>query len=230
MNSKKSSKNRIGRTHVDRIRYQTYLPLWERWRDIGALVLGDLKNNGHFFNCPSGFFYFDKEERRAFPLCDDIGFAAVINRRYGINPKEDGFKRVLADLQSEASTNGATTEIRRLAHYDRRTNCLYVSQFNGSMCKLDGKSVTEVDNGTDNVFFFDDVRAWEPYEYLPRALRGELDRQLIESVNFENFTLSVTEQRLFLKLWLMGVFLETFSQPRSFSCCLVSKDRVRPRP
>jgi len=170
------------------------------------LVLGDLKNNGHFFNCPSGFFYFDKEERRAFPLRDDIGFAAVINKRYGINPKEYGFKRVLADLQSEASTNGATTEIRRLAHYDRRTNCLYVSQFNGSMCKLDGKSVTEVDNGTDNVFFFDDVRAWEPYEYLPRALRGELDRQLIESVNFENSTLSVTEQRLFLKLWLMGVF------------------------
>jgi hypothetical protein len=194
------------RARIDSIRKDKYLEPFEKWREIGNWVLVDLKQNGYFFNSLGGLFFFDRELRRAFPLEGDIGFAAVINRRYGINPKEYGFKRVLADLQSEAVSNGKPMEVRRLAHYDREKNCLYVSQFNGYMYKLDGSVVSTVENGADNVFFFDDLVTWEPYSYVLNTAKGELDKQLIQSVNFIESNLSVAEQRLLLKLWVMAVF------------------------
>ena len=98
-------------------------------------------------------------------------FAALVSERYGINPQEYGFKRVVADLQTEAIRRGAKIDVRRLTHYDSSTNCLYVSRFDGYMHKLDGKAVTLLQNGDDNVFFLDDV-TWEPYCYSANSAKG----------------------------------------------------------
>jgi hypothetical protein len=204
-NSATNGTIRVDRNQVDIIRNQPFVPAWQKWREIGEMVVADLKANGHFVNSSQGLFFFDSEHKRVFPIYEDFGLGAVISNRYGINPREYGYKRVLADLQSEAMTNGASIEIRHLTHYDRLKNCLYVSQFNGFMYKLDGKSVLQTANGTDDVFFLDE-RAWEPYQYFPGTPKGQLDGRLIDSVNFDQCTLSVKEQRLFLKLWLIAVF------------------------
>lgn len=135
-----------------------------------------------------------------------MALASLLNRRYGINAKEHGFGRVLADLESESHANGRKIEIRRLAYYDHETKRLYVSRFDGYAYRLDGDSVTKVKNGTDDVFFFDERLSWHPYNYKSNVAPGEFDRKLINSVNFAESTLSKDEQRKLLKLWLMGVF------------------------
>jgi hypothetical protein len=191
---------------IDNLRKDGNIMGFERWRKIGQIVIADLKQNGRFFNTTLGLFFFDNDHRRAFPLDGNVELAALINRRYGINPKEHGFKRVLADLQSEAVLNGQKAEIRRLAHYDSQKKVLYLSRFDGYVYRLDGNSVVPVPNGTDDVFFFDHRLIWEPYSYLADAPKGELDRQLIEGINFAGFILSVEEQRRLVKLWLLAVF------------------------
>jgi hypothetical protein len=182
---------------------------FERWREIGEIVLEDMKRRGYFFDTQQGYFFFDTEHLRAFPLCKDVGLAAVLQKRYRINPKEYGFERLLADLQSEAFLNGRKTEIRRLAHYDRASKRLYVSQFGGYMHRLDGDSIQSVPNGTDDVFFFDDRTLWQPYCYHAGTPAGEFDSQLIDSVNFADFHLSPEEQRRLLKLWVLAVFFSS---------------------
>jgi hypothetical protein len=180
---------------------------FERWREIGETVVADLNDHGQFFDTPQGLFYFDNERLRAFPLSGgDMTLAAIINEGFGINPKEHGFQRVLADMQSEATLNGRRVDIRRLAHYDSATKLLYISRFDGQVYRLDGESVSAVPNGTDDIFFFDDYMLWEPYTYLPNTSKGELDRQLVESVNFAESFLSVDEQRKLLRLWMLAVF------------------------
>jgi hypothetical protein len=191
---------------VDDLRKDGNIMGFERWRQIGQIVVADLKQNGQFLNTTLGLFFFDNDHRRAFPLDDNVELAALINRRYGINPKEHGFKRVLADLQSEAVFSGRQVEIRRLAYYDSQRKVLYLSRFDGHMYRLDGSAVVPIPNGTDDVFFFDDRLTWEPYTYLADAPKGELDSQLIQAVNFAHFILSVEEQRRLLKLWLLAVF------------------------
>jgi hypothetical protein len=83
---------------------------------------------------------------------------------------------------------------------------LYVSRFNGEFYLLDGSSIRSCANGTNDIFFFDNWQLWEPYTYLPKTPKGEFDTQIIESVNFVESDLSVKDQQLFLKLWVMAVF------------------------
>lgn len=194
------------RARIDDIRRNSNLKGFEKWREIGEIVIRDLGENGHFFNTLQGLFYFDNERLRPFPLIEDVELASIIAYRYGINRKEPGFQRVLADLQSEAARNGRMVEVRRLAHFERGTSRLYVSRFDGNMYCLDGVSVRLTENGTDDVFFFDDLALWEPFAYIPSTPPGEFDKQLIESVNFTDSTLSLLEQQLFLKLWVLAVF------------------------
>jgi hypothetical protein len=194
------------RERIDTVRRDDNLMGFEKWREIGETVKEELKRLGQFFNTPQGLFFFDSEHRQAFSLHQDIGLAAIVNQRYGINPGEHGFKRILSDLQSEAFLNGRKLEIRRLAHYDSATKRLYVSRFDGEMYRLDGDSIHLVPNGTDDVFFFDERLAWEPYRYAAGMSRGEFDRQLIDSVNFDDSLLSPAEQRILLKLWIAATF------------------------
>jgi hypothetical protein len=222
MTKTKGTKKRVDRNDIDSVRWTRGMPSWKKWRRIGELVAGDLRSNGQFFKTPRGLFYFDNEQRRAFPLYKNIGIEAMINSRYGINPQEPGFKRVLADLQSEADNRGACIEIRVFAHYERSTKCLYVSRFNGCMYKLDGSTITEVPNGTDNIFFLDERNTWEPYEYRPNTMPGQLQKQLTESVNFAESTLSVKEQQLFLELWLLCVFFGSM-QPTKIILLLIGQ-------
>jgi|HubBroStandDraft_6_1064221.scaffolds.fasta_scaffold09393_5 hypothetical protein len=195
------------RNQIDDIRRRPHAQAFEKWREIGRIVIDDLAKSGRFFNTEQGLFFFDDDSCRAAAIDkDDMTLATLLNHVYGINPKEIGFKRVLADLASEAHSNGRKIPIRRFAHYDETARCLYVSRFDGNVYRLDGASVERVKNGTDNVFFFDDERQCEPYEYTANVAPGEFDRQLIESVNFADSTLSKGEQRKLLRLWIMAVF------------------------
>jgi hypothetical protein len=222
MTKTNSNKKRIDRSYVDTIRSTRGMPSWEKWRLISELILEDLKSNGQFFKTARGLFYFDSETKRAFPLHKNIQLDAMINSRYGINPQEHGSKLVLANMQSEAENNGASIEIRVFAHYERSTQCPYVSRFNGSVYKLDGSTVAEVTNGTDNVFFLDERDTWEPYTYRPNTSAGPLQKLLTESVNFAESTLSVKEQQLFLELWLLSVFFGSI-QPTKIILLLVGQ-------
>jgi hypothetical protein len=49
--------------------------------------------------------------------------------------------------------------------------------------------------------------AWDSYRYVPKPTKGEFDKQLVDPANFIESYLSVTEQHLFLKLWVTAVFL-----------------------
>jgi len=214
MKLSESDKSYKIRGSIDEYRRNSNLKAFEKWRAIGEIVIDDLKRRGHFFDTNQGSYYFDTKSGRLFPLPADNALAAVINQRYGLNPAENPFKRVLADLQSEASLNGRKVEIRRLAHYDRDSKLLYISRFDGCMYRLDGLSISSVPNGTDDVFFCDDRSIWEPYSYTPGAPKGQFDTYLIHSVNLTASFLSVTEQRLLLKLWLLAVFFGSIQPTR----------------
>jgi hypothetical protein len=104
------------REQIDAIRLNYNLKGFEKWRDIAEVVVRDLKCNGKFFDTPQGQFFVDKSVQRSFPLCKAVELSAIVTARYGINPKEHGFDRVLADLQTEAHLYGEKIECRKLAH------------------------------------------------------------------------------------------------------------------
>jgi hypothetical protein len=171
-------------------------------------IIKDLKKNGTFFNTAEGQFYFRKAETpRLFPIGANLAFMALISEQYGINPAEEReFKHVLKGLEIEAELRGEKVQVHRVAHYNRENRRLYVSRFNGMVCQLDGEQITQVPNGTDGVFFWDDP-SWQPYEILPLAQEGLVQRLIVRSANFCNTAgLSSFEQEWVFHTWCLAQF------------------------
>jgi len=171
-------------------------------------IIRDLQKNGTFFNTAEGHFYFRKSETpRLFPIGMNLALTALIEEQYGINPAEEReFKHVLKGLEIEAELRGEKVQVHRVAHYDRETRSLYVSRFNGMVCRLDGEQITQVPNGTDGVFFWDDP-SWEAYDILPVIQEGLVERLIARSANFCNTAgLTRFEQEWVFHTWCLAQF------------------------
>jgi hypothetical protein len=173
-------------------------------------IIAELKSRGSLFKTARGYFYFEERPTpKLYPLhSDSIELSALISDRYGINQAERReYEHVVAGLRTECHLKGRSVEIHRLAHYDRTTGRLYVSKFDGWVYRLNGRSISRVPNGTDDVFFWDDPD-WQPYEVFRGKLRGKLRAGLLRplifnSTNFSNGTsLSAEDQRWLFSVWL----------------------------
>jgi hypothetical protein len=185
----------------------------ERREKVTQQVIQDLKKTGSFFKTREGYFYFDKGEApRLFPIeTGSVALAALFQERFGINDAERReYEHLVSGMRNEAHVRGQQVEIHRLAHYDSETGKLYVSRFNGWVYCLNGKTIRQVLNGTNDVFFLDDPN-WQPYEIIrskrPEGLLGSL---IAGSANFsEADGLSPADQRWIFSVWLHSQFFES---------------------
>jgi hypothetical protein len=185
----------------------------ERRERVTLKVIQDLKKTGVFFKTREGYFYFEKGEApRLFPIeAGSIALAALIQERFGINDAERReYEHVISGLRNEAHVRGQQVEIHRLAHYDSETGRLYVSRFNGWVYCLNGKTIHQVLNGTDDVFFWDDPN-WQPFEIVRNKRPvGLVDGLIAGSANFsETDGLSPEDQRWIFSVWLHSQFFES---------------------
>lgn len=84
-------------------------------------------------------------------------FLAYIHQMYGLEPTENYTKTVYDLFRSYAlGGNGITVELRRFAAYNSATKTAYMSTYTGHHWKIDGKDITRIPTGEDEVFFIDD--------------------------------------------------------------------------
>ena len=156
-----------------------------------------------------GCSHFDKCQTELLPIeAGSIALASLIQESYGVNRAErQEYEHIISGLQTEAYLRGHAVDVHRLAHYDAETKKLYISSFNGRVCRLDGKQIEQVSNGTDDVFFWDEPR-WQPYEVQHQSkLAPLLDRLIFASANFaSDYGLSVSDQQWLLSVWCRSQF------------------------
>lgn len=211
------------RQRLSNIRGSSSLRAYEKRLQITDEIIAEMRSRGSLFKTERGYFYF--EERPApklYPIhSDSVELSALISDRYGINRAERReYEHILAGLETECHLRGCSVEVHRLAHYDRETGRLYVSKFDGFVYRLNGRSIRQVPNGTDDIFFWDDP-SWQPYEVFRGKLRrrlkaGLLKRLIFNSTNFSNGTsLSADDQRWLFSVWLRSHFFGTVLPTKS---------------
>lgn len=84
----------------------------------------------------------------------DVLFA-YLYQRYGLHERDDTTKYLYDCLRSHALLQGELVEMRRFSAYDKKTQTLYLSAYNGEVYEIDGNVVGRSANG-DNVYFADD--------------------------------------------------------------------------
>jgi hypothetical protein len=215
------------RAIIDAIRRSREFPAYERRTGVTNEIIQDLKGRGSFFNTTRGFFYFENSETpKLYPIeMGSISLSSMIATRYDINKAEREYEHVLNGLCNESYERGRSVEVHSLAHYDRESGRLYVSRFNGTVYRLNGRTILEVPNGTDGVFFWDDPN-WQSYEVFrgkPRTkLRSKsLNSMIFDSTNFSDASqLSADDQRWLFSVWLRSHFFGSLlpTKPLLLTC------------
>lgn len=153
-NSQDSLINRI-----DAIRLDASLQTFEKKREIAARVLADLKTRGKLIRTPEGVLYFFDLQAKALERVDQDEFLAEIYERFGLNSTEAETRYVEREILMVARRRGTHVQVRRLAFWHEETQTLYVDASDGTMFVLNGKTITRVDNGSNEVLFVADRRA-----------------------------------------------------------------------
>jgi hypothetical protein len=225
MPDKKGSEIRQGLVEIRTI---GSLKAYEKREKITGEIIADLKRRGKLFKTARGYFYFEKEPApKLYPVtADSIELSALMSDRYGINQSERReYEHILVGLRNECYLRGLSVEVHRLAHYNRTTGRLYISRFDGWVYRLNGRSISQVPNGTDGVFFWDDSN-WQPYKIFRGKLRGKLRAGLLKPLIFDstNFSadgaLSVDDQRWLFSVWLRSHFFASLlpTKPLLLTC------------
>jgi len=137
-------------------------PLVLRMGNIEAIVLNWLGDHGKFVRTPEeSLFYLWEDHHKLFEL-DSERWEAFLHTLTGVNPANNVFNQIKAAAKTAGINNADLVEVVRMAHYDKETQILRVSRFDGIVYALDGETIQEETNGAGPVLFYD-MSTWQPY-------------------------------------------------------------------
>lgn len=180
-------------------------------RDAAQLVIDDLQKRGELIQARGGQqYWFDKRNRRLFDL-DAFPFRSLFLNDYQVNPAEREFTHIMEAIKSATRNVGTQATVCRFAYYDRSTHRLYVHAGQARVVRLDGETITWIENGSDGLIFDEN----EDFQLIPEestsiAVNGNpLGDHILNRVNFvrgSGVILSQEQQRLVLLVWTLAVF------------------------
>ncbi|MCH8090605.1 MAG: hypothetical protein IH955_11435, partial [Chloroflexi bacterium] len=110
----------------------------------------------------------------------------------------------------------------QFAFSNEKANRLYIDLGSGRMLRLDGKEITELDNGSDGVLFTPAPFS-EPWTYRPDAPKGILSRTLMGSLNFSTASDSPhtpAQQQVLMIMWLLAIPFESVQPTKPLALLL----------
>ena len=136
----------------------------------------------------------------------DVAFRANLYHRFGLNKTEEEARFVEADLDMFARMRGELCDIHQLSHWDDREHLLYISANDGTMYKLDGHTIEQINNGQQGVLFRSDRRAEPIAAQLPFDKWS--DKTVIYHELFDGLSLTGEPHRslALLKTWFLALF------------------------
>ena len=150
-------------------------------------ILPDIEEKGKFYNVPQRgeYYWFKSDEKSLFYIPvkakERAEFIHYLNEFYGLNP-ESYTNTLLKDMHSRSLYHGKVTKVHDLSFYDTKKHILYINRFDNQFYKINGKTITLEDNGTDGVLFV--KKQNRPWEYKPSSGPWELDSNLIDDISF----------------------------------------------
>jgi hypothetical protein len=206
--AKSPSKNLKAFIHDIRKTSRHEMAGFEKRQKISEAATHALIQNGDFYITPEKqSYFFDKESGKLLSLKDD-DFLMFVSDLTGLNPVEIEFNYLHRDLVKEASRRGKETNVYGLAHYNKNSGRLYVSDFGGGVWVLDGQNVSRGRNGQDGILFLSSPLAM-PFRYIQANERpeGADIPAFLAPINFDqDVALSPDECRSLLFIWLLSMF------------------------
>lgn len=140
-------------------------PMFHKLREIAALVIGDMRAQGTFYNTVASErkYYIPTELGRPIPITNmSPRLEALLDIRYGLNPIEREASYTLARLRSMANELPANTNLGYLSYYDpepgnQHTQAVYLHGGRQWVYRVTASDIARIPLGEDNLLF-----EWNP--------------------------------------------------------------------
>jgi len=169
-------------------------------RVAGEQMIQWMADHGRFIQTRDkvGYYLF-RDERELYPI-KSHRFLNFLYRATCVNPASDHFGHLLADVQAVCDQS-PTVEVVKAAHYDRDTQVVRISVYNGTVLRLDGYTVAEEANG-DGPVIFEDSLDWTPFK-PDYSAQGKVFEWWAGLPNFAN---ECESYELLMKAWVVCTF------------------------
>jgi hypothetical protein len=188
-------------------------PVFDKRREIAALIETELDSQGSFIRTPDGRgFFFSKSHRRIFDL-EQAEFARLLTELSGLSSTESFFKFAIDVLQAKVLTSAPLVDIRTFAHFDLKSGLLYVSDGAGGMWTRErGGDWEQAQNGDDSIFFLTEREA---SPFVPEFKSdSNAFRWFLELFLFAPDRLSPDDARLLLSIYIFHQYFPPLRQTR----------------
>lgn len=177
--------------------------------EVTDKIRADLQGRGKFYYDPNGAYFFHQADKSLISLDRENPDCALLFHNYGINRTETIYRYIVEELRMTAHKQGQETEIHRLAHYEKDSQIVHLTNFDNQIYQISADDIKLVDNGTDGVLFLSDPDA-EPFAIHSKNTDDALfDRIILDKINFAKDVLSPEERRLLLAFWVLSVFFKS---------------------
>ena len=182
---------------------------FEKRQQIARAVTDTLCRSGTLHTTQDRRCYFFNAENRTLLALDDDAFVRFLADLTGLNPVEVEFRYLTEHLLTETHQRGQKTRVYHLAHYDKATHRVFVTDFGSGMWVLNGETISHAPNGEGGILFATHPSA-RPFIYTPKDKRSPVEetvRSFLEPIRFES-TAGPTPQRWkdLLFLWNLCLF------------------------
>jgi len=168
-----------------------------RHGNVEALVVDWLSQHGRFVKNESSYYYLYRDNHILYDI-DTERWEAFLHTLTGVNPATQAFGLITSAAKTAASNHAEEIPVVKFAHYDRDTQTLRVSRFDGTVYILDGEEIKTETNGEGPVLFYD-FPAWQPYQIEPA------DQEYLETLSQMPFW----RDRPDLHGWTFQVWVQT---------------------
>ncbi len=172
-------------------------------------VISDLTERSKFYRDLMGAYIFMEGEKRLIPIDRDNTEFTLLLAKYGINKTETIYKYTEQELYNYAHQSGEETRVHRHAYYNKKTNRLYLYNFDNQIYRICTEEIQLVNNGTDGILFLSD-RSSIPFTIPENGnSAGLIENLLLDKINFHNSDLTIDESRIIVLIWFLSLFFES---------------------
>jgi hypothetical protein len=188
-------------------------PLFDKKREIAALIENELRSRGSFLRTSDGRgFFFSNSERRILDL-EQTEFQHTLTEVSGLSATEAYFKFTLDVLQAKVCKTAPLAEIHTFAHFDLASGFLAVSDGAGGMWTRErGGDWREARNGEGGIFFLTEPEA---VPFTPEFNDGGTSLHwFLKLFLFGREGLSPDDARVLLTVFVLHQFFPPLRQTR----------------
>lgn len=178
-----------------------------RRKTAAGLLLSWLNRNGGFVQSETAQRYYYYRAGRRLMALESEQFAAFLFTLSGLFPSSIDYTCMM-DTCRAAGLNAPVRAVVKVAAWDKTSQTLRVSKFDGAVFVLDGETITSEVNG-ENVIFDDDP-GWRPYD-PDFTTAGALEWS---TANLPNWEGEPAQHGLAFRAWLMASFFSEICPAR----------------